>query len=115
MKITKASDEAKKKAEARLKKLRKQIDDADRNFLKSLANRFKVVAEIGRLKVKNGYPIHQQSRMLEMLNGRKKDAEKLKLDGKLVYNIFDLIHSASITCQEDVAKEEQQKKKAKKK
>ena len=103
------------KPEQKIKKMRKAIDNSDRKFLKSLASRFKIVSKIGRLKVKNGMPIHQQSRMEEMLNGRKKDAEKLKLDGKLVYEIFDLIHAASIKCQEDVAQKELQKKKAKKK
>jgi chorismate mutase len=73
------------------------------------------VAEIGRLKIENGMPIHQQSRMQEMLDGRRRDAEKLKLDGQLVYEIFDLIHAASIKTQEDVAKLETKKKKAKNK
>ncbi len=103
------------KPEQKLKKMRKQIDDSDRKFLKSLAARFKTVAKIGKLKIKNGMPIHQQSRMQEMLDGRRKDAEKLKLNGQLVYEIFDLIHAASIKCQEDVAQKETPKKKAKKK
>jgi chorismate mutase len=85
--------------------------------MKSLAKRFKIVSEVGKLKVKNGFPIHQQSRMEEMLNGRKEDAERLNLDGKLVYNIFDLIHEASINCQEKIAFEFNRKnnKKAKRK
>ena len=87
----------------KLKKLRKEIDAVDKHFMKSLAKRFKIVSEVGKLKVKNGFPIHQQSRMEEMLNGRKVDAERLNLDGKLVYNIFDLIHEASINCQEKIA------------
>lgn len=110
MKITKANI----RAHVRLKKLRKEIDDVDKLFMKSLAKRFKIVSAVGKLKIRNGFPIHQESRMLEMLNGRKEDAERLKLDGNLIYNIFDLIHEASIKCQEDVAKE-LQKKKAKKK
>ena len=103
------------KAHRELKKLRKEIDAVDRLFMKSLAKRFKIVSEVGRLKAKNGFPIHQQSRMEEMLNGRKEDAERLKLDGKLVYEIFDLIHEASINCQEKIAFNEARKKKAKNK
>ena len=102
---------------AKLKKLRKEIDTVDKLFMKSLAKRFKIVSEVGKLKVRNGFPIHQQSRMEEMLNGRKEDAERLNLDGKLVYNIFDLIHEASINCQEKIAFEFNRKnnKKAKSK
>lgn len=110
MKITKTNI----KADAKLKKLRREIDAVDKLFMKSLAKRFRIVREVGRLKVKNGFPIHQESRMQEMLNGRRDDAIRLHLDGKLVYNIFDLIHEASIICQEKIASDEARKTKAKK-
>ncbi len=101
-----------RKAQAQLKKLRNEIDKVDRLFMKELAKRFRVVREVGLLKNKFGFPIHQKSRMNEMLNGRRDDAARLKLDGKLVYNIFDLIHEASIVCQEEIVKKAAQKKKA---
>lgn len=100
-----------RKAQAKLKKLRNKIDAVDRLFMKELAKRFQVVREVGLLKNEFNFPIHQQSRMKEMLNGRRDDAARLKLDGKLVYNIFDLIHEASIACQEEIVKKAAQKKK----
>src|SRR3954462_8120402 len=100
-----ANDKAMMKTARQLQKLREEIDAVDKLFMEKLAKRFKVVEAVGRLKVANGLPIYNRERMLEMLNGRKEDAERLNLDGKLIYNIFDLIHEASIKCQEDVAKE----------
>ena len=54
---------------------------------------------------------------LKIAHYYKEDAERLNIDGKLVYNIFDLIHEASINCQEKIAFEFNRKnnKKAKKK
>lgn len=88
----------------KLRKLRNQIDAVDKLFMERLAKRFKVVEAVGKLKAEYGLPLYNRERMLEMLNGRKDDARRLKLDGKLIYKIFDLIHAASIKHQEEVAK-----------
>lgn len=91
-----------KKARARLEKLRDKIDTVDRKMMQALAKRFRIVDEIGRFKATHKLPVVQKSRMNEMLNGRKKDSARLKLDPKLIYNIFDLLHEASIEAQERV-------------
>lgn len=90
--------------QAELKKLRREIDAVDRLLMRALAKRFRIVAKVGRLKHKFGLPIVQKSRMTEMLNGRRDDAIRLKMDGRLVYRIFDLIHDASIKSQENIAR-----------
>ncbi len=102
-------------AQSKLKKLRKQIDAVDREFMKELSKRFRIVREVGRLKLQQNLPIVQKSRMNEMLKGRRDDAARLHLDEKLVYDIFDLIHTASIVCQAEIFKKKTKTlKKAKK-
>lgn len=88
-----------KQTEARLAKLRKQIDKVDRKMMEALAKRFRIVDEIGKLKRANNLPVIQKSRMNAMLKGRKDDSLQLKLDPKLIYEIFDLLHDASIDAQ----------------
>ena len=101
-------------AQLKLKKLRREIDRVDRLLLKALAKRFRIVSEVGRLKLRYGLPIVQKSRMTEMLNGRRDDAIRLKLSGRLVYKIYDLIHDASIRCQEDIVMAPGRKERARK-
>lgn len=91
-------------AKLKLKKLRTQIDQVDRLLMKILARRFRIVCEVGHLKRQYNLPIVQKSRMTEMLKGRRADATRLKLNARLIYKIFDLIHTASIEAQEKIFK-----------
>lgn len=110
MKKSSGTDEQQAKAQRELKHLRREIDAVDRLLMKALAKRFRIVAKVGRLKHRFGLPIVQKSRMTEMLNGRRDDAIRLKMDGRLVYRIFDLIHEASIKSQEKIARTARKKK-----
>lgn len=98
------------KALRELKKLRREIDAVDRLLMKALSKRFRIIAKVGKLKAKYALPIVQKSRMTEMLQGRRDDAIRLNIDGRLAYRIFDLIHEASIKCQEKIGRETRQRK-----
>jgi len=106
------SEKSQRAHQLSLRKLRKGIDAADAHLMKILARRFQVVEKVGELKIQMGLPILQKSRMTEMLESRQRDALRLGLDEKLIFQIFDLIHRASIETQVQVFGRHKTKKKA---
>lgn len=106
------SDVIPPKARSQLKKLRHEIDSADKKLLRALAKRFKIVERIGKLKHKHKMDVIHNGRMKKMLKDRHDDSLRLRLDPKLIYEIFDLLHEASIDVQKKIvcAKHEGRKK-----
>jgi chorismate mutase len=83
----------------KLSKLRKQIDQVDREILKSLGKRMKVVAKIGKLKRKFKMPILQRQRSGEIQRDRKTRGKKLGLNAPFVNKIFQAIQAESVAYQ----------------
>lgn len=99
------------KAALQLKKLRREIDLADKKLLRALAKRFKIVERIGKLKQKHKMEVVHNGRMKKMLKDRHSDSLRLRLDPKLIFEIFELLHEASIDVQKNIVRAQRREKK----
>lgn len=88
-----------KSFEKELMFLRDQIDILDKEIVLLLNNRKEIVEKIANFKQKNQLTIFQIERWMEILKTRKKDANKIGLDSKMIVEIFELIHKYSILTQ----------------
>tara|TARA_B100001741_G_scaffold178139_1_gene146780 strand:- start:332 stop:736 length:405 start_codon:yes stop_codon:yes gene_type:complete len=88
-----------KSFEKELMFLRDQIDVLDKEIVLLLNNRKQIVEKIANFKQKNQLTIFQIERWMEILKTRKKDANKIGLDSKMIVEIFELIHKYSILTQ----------------
>lgn len=93
-----------KETPAELRRLRRRIDTIDRRVLAALADRFKVVRQIGELKQKLKMDTYQASRWEELLAARLTEAGKLGLDDAFTKGFFDLIHEEALAVQRSMAK-----------
>lgn len=76
--------------------LRAKIDTIDDNLLDVLAERMKVVEQIGEYKRANKMQVFQQSRWEEVQSRVAKGARTRGLDADAVGELFKIIHQASI-------------------
>lgn len=76
--------------------LRAKIDTIDDNLLDVLAERMKVVEQIGEYKRANKMQVFQQSRWEEVQSRVAKGARTRGLDADAVDELFKIIHQASI-------------------
>ncbi|MBI3984634.1 MAG: chorismate mutase [Candidatus Levybacteria bacterium] len=84
-----------------LKKLRKEIDEIDRELLSVVAKRASVVRKIGKLKRKNNIKPLDQKRWEEVLESRILIAKSLNLDKDFIKNLYTLIHKNSLTIESE--------------
>ncbi len=82
-----------------LLEFRSQIDKLDKNIVKLLNDRKKIVETIAEFKNKNRLTIFQIERWFEILRTRKLNAEILGLDQLMVAEIYEIIHKYSISTQ----------------
>ncbi|GAB4009942.1 MAG: bifunctional 3-deoxy-7-phosphoheptulonate synthase/chorismate mutase type II [Bdellovibrio sp.] len=82
--------------ETELETLRSKIDRIDQELIDILANRMKVVQNIGELKKKNDVTAFQVHRMDQMLKAREEAAQKLGLSKKYIDELFNIIHDESV-------------------
>jgi len=61
----------------RLENLRKQIDKIDKSIISLLAERMKIVKEIGRIKKENNLPVFDKSRWQEVIKSKKGFIKKI--------------------------------------
>lgn len=82
--------------------LREQIDSVDRELIEALAQRFKIVEQIGEFKRDNNITTLQMNRWDGLLRDRKAKAEKLGVDQTFVGEVFKMIHKESIKKQSEI-------------
>jgi len=78
-----------------LESLRREINRLDEELLKVISNRFRIVREIGRLKLENKIPITDSEREIELKARWLQVGRNLGLPEALIEKIFDLIVSFS--------------------
>lgn len=88
-----------------IEELREKIDMLDNTILEALANRMKVIEEIGAYKKQNNITILQPERWEKILTRVTGDALKNGLSAELVERVFKAIHQASIDRQTDIMNE----------
>ncbi len=86
----------------KLEELRHKIDSIDHDIIENLANRMKVIDEIGEYKLKNEVTILQLERWNEILKSRKSWAKDLKLTPNFVEEVYKTVHSDSIRRQTEI-------------
>jgi len=84
---------------SKLDSLRTQIDDADTKVLELIADRFKIIAEIGNYKKDNNTTILQPDRWFEILKNRKELGAELNLNDEFVDRLLKIIHKESVSIQ----------------
>jgi chorismate mutase len=80
----------------RLAVLRGVIDQLDRRLLETLAERMRVVEEIGQWKREKEVTVFQLERWAEICQTRRSKGHSLGLDQALVKELFELIHKHGI-------------------
>jgi len=82
--------------------LREKIDTLDARMLEIMAERMKVVEEIGRYKKDNQVTILQMKRWQEILQGRLETGKKLGLNESFLMDLLRMIHNESIQRQTEI-------------
>jgi len=90
-----------------LQQLREQLNTVDRRIVGDLAERRKVVTEIGRLKRESGSFLRDLSREEELLASVVDEGRQLGLDGYFVTQVFREILEYSLRIQRDALVYEQ--------
>lgn len=85
-------------------KMRKLIDNLDKQMVELLHSRTNLVKNIADFKLKNNITIFQLERWYEILKLRKQQANELEIDDKMVTDIFEVIHKYSIITQTQIMK-----------
>lgn len=85
-----------------LSELREQIDHVDKELFEILAQRMDIVEKMGLYKKKNNVTVFQKDRWQEISDTRNKWADDLNLNQEFMWEIYKLIHAASIRRQEDI-------------
>ena len=85
-----------------LKELREQIDHVDKELFEILAQRMDIVEKMGLYKKKNNVTVFQKDRWQEISDTRNQWAEELGLNTEFTWDLFKLIHDASIRRQEHI-------------
>lgn len=83
-----------------LTELREQIDHVDKELFEIIAQRMDIVEKMGLYKKKNNVTVFQKNRWQEISESRSKWAEELGLNPEFMWDLFKLIHDASIRRQE---------------
>jgi len=83
----------------KLDTLRTQIDDSDQRLLEILAERFKIISEIGKYKKENNTTILQSERWFDILKKRKENGNELGMNEDFIDSLLKLIHKESVLLQ----------------
>jgi chorismate mutase len=89
----------KKKTDQQLKRLRKKIDQADKDLIKAFSMRFDAVEKIGKLKKKQKLPVVQKARWKELITDRVKRAKRLGVSEAFIKTVFNAVHAEAIRIQ----------------
>ena len=84
---------------SRLEEYRSVVDDIDTEIVKRIAQRMKMVEQIGEDKKEYGVAIYQDKRWKEIQETRTNLAIELGLDVDIINDIWNTIHSHSIAMQ----------------
>ena len=86
----------------KLEELRTEIDKLDGELLQILANRLKIIDEIGEFKKENGITILQMKRWVGIVQDRLAQGTHIGLKKEFLKDLLSLIHKESIQRQSDI-------------
>lgn len=79
--------------------MRKDIDRLDRDILRALGQRFRIVKKLSLLKKDLNWPVLQKKRKNEIKKTRVKAGLKMGLNSSFVNKIFTTIQAESVAIQ----------------
>lgn len=85
-----------------LEQMRNKIDSIDQQILELLANRMRLVEQIGEYKRSNNVTIFQLRRWKKILESRIECGKKLGLDEDYIKSLLQLVHKESIKKQAEI-------------
>jgi chorismate mutase len=85
-----------KQLKAQITHLRTAISQVDIKIVQDIAERMKLVEQIGELKHEHNIQVLQLGRWESLLKDRIERAEKIGLDGEFVKALFELIHTQAV-------------------
>jgi chorismate mutase len=97
--VTKKEYSTKAQFEQKLEYLRAKIDRLDDELVELLKGRGEISIEIGNLKQTEQVTVFQQGRLDELLELRKKSAQKKGVNPEMIEDIFKRIHTESVELQ----------------
>ncbi|MCT4617122.1 MAG: chorismate mutase [Candidatus Gracilibacteria bacterium] len=80
--------------------LRKDIDELDRELLKILKRRFKVVQKVGKLKKEYNIKPLDEARWQEVIKNIRNKAEDEKINPDFIEDLWNLIHKEALKLEE---------------
>ncbi len=86
----------------KLEQLRHKIDSIDQQMIDLLAQRMRIVEEMGEYKKNNDVSVFQMRRWENILKSRIDFGKKLGLDEEYIKNLLQLVHKESIKKQADI-------------
>ena len=81
---------------AKIARLRTEISHVDSQIIQDLAERFRWVDEIGKLKQQHDISVLQINRWENLLKDHMAKAKKLDLDTEFIKAVFELIHAQAV-------------------
>jgi chorismate mutase len=85
-----------------LEEIREKIDRLDTKMLEILAERMSLIQPVAEYKKKNNIPRYQPEREKEIMDSRRKIAEKLSINPELVENLTKLVISDAHRIERDI-------------
>ncbi len=85
-----------------LEQLRNKIDSIDQQMIDLLAQRMRIVEEMGEYKKNNDVSVFQMRRWEDILKSRIDFGKRLGLDEDYIKNLLQLVHKESIKKQADI-------------
>ena len=82
-----------------LELLREEIDNYDETLIDSISDRMRTVEKIANLKTKTNLSLYQSERWNEIIKNRQSQGIEKGLDKEFISNLFQTIHSESISIQ----------------
>ena len=71
--------------------LRKRLNKIDDDILKLLSKRFKIVRQIGEIKIKENLPLRDKKREKEIIKRLSDKAKTLSLPKRMISQIYQII------------------------
>ena len=93
----------------KLKKLRAEIDDIDKQIVKLIENRMKVSVKVGELKKENNIPVFDAEREKELIEEKIKLLKNKDLSN-LIITIYNDIMSVSKSLQKNLIEKDNKNK-----
>lgn len=81
--------------------LRLEIDSLDKELMQLLGKRMALVQQVGEYKKAHQIPVVDMNRWREVLTGKLTLARELGLDVRMIEDIYNRIHQAAITLEEN--------------